>query len=136
MLFAPVQRAPGGNMQQLRPVMTAPSAPRDLSASLADLQAGSLAAISALTGESIGSCAIRLCREKLERSTKGGIAHGVWRRMSVNLRAYLIAECTNRSNPHGAAEQAWGDFSDDERISLGAAAREWRRQLESVGYLR
>lgn len=112
------------------------NATRDLGPVWSDLKAANLAAVAALHGESVAHCALRLCRESLERNTRGGVASGVWRRMSVNLRAYLIAECTNRQSPHLDALQAWGDFTDDERISLGAAAREWRRQTDGAGYLR
>ena len=77
---------------------------------------------------------LRLVRDELD--ARCGMSSGAWRRLSISLRAYLVTECTCSSRPLEWAQQTWADFSDEERIRIGAVAREWRRALQSADALR
>lgn len=61
---------------------------------------------------------------------------GAWRMLTVGTRAYLLAMCTDRADPHGDAAAAWGSFSDEERQRIGAQARQLQRELKGAGWLR
>lgn len=120
--------------------MNATTAPRNLAPAAADLDADNLATVAALKGVAVWQAGIERCRAAVDRASvargAGTVAAGVWRRMSPELRAMLLMSCTDVRDPMTAAAGAWGDFSEDERNTIGATAREFRRQLERAGWLR
>lgn len=97
-------------------------------------------AIAAVQGVPLHRVAVESARDALERSRKARglrpLSAGAWLRLSVELRAHLLTIATDTADPMRRAQGSWNDLSADERIAVGAAAREWRRQLEDAHWLR
>lgn len=61
----------------------------------------------------------------------------VWGRMQFNARCLLVTLCApDRENIHNAAAMRWDAFTDDERIRMGAAARDLARGFAEAQWLR
>lgn len=98
-------------------------------------------ALAALRGVSVQVAAVAKGRDALNRQAEsrgvsGGLFGQAWRRMAPELRQVLIALGTDRRDTEAAAALPWAQLSADERIAVGALARDWRRQLETAGWLR
>lgn len=98
-------------------------------------------ALAALRGVSVRVAAVdkaraALSRQAAARGVQGGLGAQQWRRMDEGLRAVLVMMVTNRPDPQVAALLPWAQFSDDERLTVGALARAWGRQLDGAGWLR
>ena len=59
-----------------------------------------------------------------------------WATRSYDARCTLIAHCTTRENIENAAAMPWSAFTDDERVRMGAMAREMERQFSGAACLR
>jgi hypothetical protein len=65
-----------------------------------------------------------------------GIAARKWRSMSPALRWCLLLQCTAADDPARLADAQWHALTPEQRTQVGAAARQWRRELEAAGLLR
>lgn len=113
------------------------AAPRDLSAAHAEMRTAELQADAALHGETIAQAGIRRARDAIDRGRKGGPVSGqMWRRMSVELRAVVLSQASERAEPLEAAAMPWEQLSEAEKLTVGSLARQWRRELDGAGWLR
>jgi len=99
-----------------------------------------LALVAERTGKSIAALALSRCRDVLDArpapGASGVVSSGVWRQLSPDLRAVLLTLCTERSDPHRDALQGWAAFGPDERVRIGAMARQFARDLKGAAWLR
>lgn len=111
------------------------NAPRDLSEAREELRVAELQADAAMRGESIAQAGIRRARDAMQRA-RPNLPGEAWRKLTPDVRQLLIAMATDRRDAQAAAQLPWAQLSDDERLCVGALAREWRRQLDLSGWLR
>lgn len=95
-----------------------------------------LRADAALHGETIAQAAVRRARAAIEAHRPVKLSAQTWRRMSSELRAVLVSLGTARRDVDACDGMQWEQFSEAERVAMGAMAREFRRQLEGAGWLR
>lgn len=79
---------------------------------------------------------LKALRDRIEANIARSDGGAVWRAMSASMREVLCSLYTDSKRPDQAALQAWESFSEAERVAMGAAAREWRRQLDGAALLR
>ena len=113
-------------------VMSEP--PRDLQAAADALRVAELQADAAMHGETIAQAGIRRARAALNRD--GRVSAAAWKSMTVHTRTILVTMNTSRHDAERAALGGWDQFSDSEQCAIGAAARQWRRELEGASWLR
>lgn len=109
--------------------------PRDLGPNHDALRVAELMADAALHGETIAQAGMRRARDAMQRA-RPNLPSEAWRRMSTEVRQLLVAMATDRRDPDAAALLPWSQLTEEERLSVGVLAREWRRQLDGAGWLR
>lgn len=100
-----------------------------------------LALIRADLGEVLAAPGIEPWRAKLRQvadriARRPSVAGATWRAMSIELRGLLLTICTERRDCMLDAQQPWESFTDAERVTIGATARQWGRSLAEAGRLR
>lgn len=91
------------------------------------------------TGGALGHLAQARAIVQKRIKEKGGSHPGsrAWGVMSLQARMVLVALCLpGADDPERDAARTWLSFTDAERATIGAAARDLSRQLSGAGMLR
>lgn len=73
-----------------------------------------------------------------KRGTKAeSLGASAWREMGMQTRTVLVmlGATEAQGDPRAVALQPWGSFSDNDRVQMGAVARELKRNLTNAAYL-
>lgn len=110
------------------------TAPRNLAATFADINAATPMAAAAMTGEPVGAATLRRIRASLNDG--GKLSQERWRSMPLEVRELILTmACPDLDDVKAAAWLPWPSLTEDQRAKAGAYARWLRKMLDGSAWL-